>query len=347
VFLLLAIFVLIVSCKHRDHQEIRAVWFSAPSNEYTNETINYIDSLFLQYEQIHITHLFWFNNLKDPGFRESSFRLLDTLIVKAHQKGMKLHPVYSPGAENPGAHKPQIRKEWFIINIKGDTVPCLNFSNDEVKKYVLTDLSEYLKHDIDGINLDFVRFPVNLSFSYDSLTISNFEREASVSFKGSSYDCGNISWCEWVKWNADQVTQLVGEINKTMKGHNKELLLSADVFPDYEMAQVEIGQDWDKWARDKIVDMICPMLYTNNSALFRQYAEKAVCVAGHNVLVLPGIATTSVHNISTCDDLIDQAKICQISGADGMVFFRLSLKEKKYIESIKKLDSSVSNVKSK
>lgn len=339
---LLAILVLIVSCKHRDHQEIRAVWFSAPSNQYSIETSNYVDSLFLLYEQIHITHIFWFNNLKDPRFRESSFELMDTLIVKAHQRGMKLHPVYSPGAENPHANKPQIRKEWFIINIKGDTLPCLNFSNDEVKKYVLTDLSEYLKHDIDGINLDFVRFPVNLSFSYDSLTISDFEREASVSFKGSSYDCGNISWCEWVKWNAGQVTQLVGEINKTLKEHDKKLLLSADVFPDYEMAQIEIGQDWDKWARDKIVDIICPMLYTNNSALFRQYAEKAVRVADHNVLVLPGIATTSVHNISTCDDLINQVKICQTSGADGMVFFRLSLREKKYIERIKKWDSFIS-----
>ncbi|MCX6328666.1 MAG: hypothetical protein NTZ85_03995, partial [Bacteroidia bacterium] len=173
---LLAIFVLIVSCKHRDHQEIRAVWFSAPSNECTRETVEYIDSLFLQYEQIHITHLFWFNNLKDLRFRESSFKLLDTLIVKAHHRGMKLHPVYSPGAENPGAHKPQIRKEWFIINIKGDTVPCLNFSNEEVKKYVLTDLSEYLKHDIDGINLDFMRFPVNMNFSYDNLTLSDFEK---------------------------------------------------------------------------------------------------------------------------------------------------------------------------
>jgi len=332
---------LIASCKQSNHEEIRAVWFSAPSNECTRETVEYIDSLFLQYQQIHITHLFWFNNLKDPGFRESSFRLLDTLIVKAHRRGMKLHPVFSPGAENPVSRKPQIKKEWFIINIKGDTLPCLNFSNNEVKKYVLADLSEYLKHDIDGINLDFVRFPVNMSYSYDDRTLSDFEKDAGVSFKGSNYDCGNISWCEWVKWNADQVTRLVGEINKTMKGHNKELLLSADVFPDYEMAQVEIGQDWDKWAADKIVDILCPMLYTNNSDLFKKYVEKAVRTVDHHVILLPGIATTSVHNISTCDEVVRQAKFCRSSGADGMVFFRLSLKEMKYIERIKEMDSGL------
>lgn len=338
---LLTFFLLIVSCKRNSHKEIRAVWFSVPANECTREAVEYIDSLFLQYEQIHIKHLFWFNNLKDPRFRESSFNLLDTLIVKAHQRGMKLHPVFSPGAENPKNRKPQIKKEWFIINIKGDTLPCLNFSNEEVKKYVLTDLSEYLKHDIDGINLDFVRFPVNMSFSYDIHTLSDFEKKVGVPFKGSSYDCGNIHWCEWVKWNADQVTHLVGEINKSLKRHNKELLLSADVFPDYEMAQVEIGQDWDKWAADKTVDILCPMLYTNNSVLLNQYVEKAVRIVDHRVLLLPGISTTSVHNISTCDEVIRQAKICRFSGADGMVFFRLSLKEMRYIESIKKMDSGL------
>ena len=338
---LLIFFLMMVSCNRSSHEEIRAVWFSAPSNECTRETVQYIDSLFLQYQQIHIRHLFWFNNLKDQRFRESSFSLLDTLIVKAHQRGMKLHPVFSPGVENPNSRRPQIKKEWFIINIKGDTLPCLNFSNDEVKKYVLTDLSEYLKHDIDGINLDFVRFPVNLSFSYDDLTLSDFEKQIGMPFKGTSYDCGNIHWCEWVKWNADQITDLVGQMNKVLKGYNKKLLLSADVFPDYEMAQVEIGQDWDKWAADKIVDILCPMLYTNNSDLFKQYVEKAVRIANHRVLLMPGIATTSVHNISTCDEVVRQAEICRSSGADGMAFFRLSLKEMKYIESIKKMDSGL------
>ena len=94
--LLFLLIIPVLSCKQNIPEEIRAVWFGVPSNEYSIETVKYIDSLFSQYKQIHITHLFWFNNLKDCRLRESSFQLLDTLIVKAHQRGMKLHPVYSP-----------------------------------------------------------------------------------------------------------------------------------------------------------------------------------------------------------------------------------------------------------
>jgi len=48
------------------------------------------------------------------------------------------------------------------------------------------------------------------------------------------------------------------------------------VFPNYESAKVLIAQNWEQWAQQEIIDIICPMLYTNNTDLFRRYIRKTV-----------------------------------------------------------------------
>ena len=78
------------------------------------------------------------------------------------------------------------------------------------------------------------------------------------------------------------------------------------------------------------------MLYTNNSVLFRQYVEKAVRVADHQVLVLPGIATTSAHNISSCEEVVRQTRISPLFRCRWYGLFQAQLKGKKLYRKHKK-----------
>jgi len=322
------------ACKKEPPTEEMAVWLSVPGNSYSPKTGEYIDSLFAEYKKIKITQLFWFNNLRDLRYRDSSFILLDTLIAKAHRAGMKIHPVYYPGAAFLPDGKYDIRKEWLIVNKQGDTIPNLNLANEEVRKYIINDLKEYLKHDIDGIHLDYIRFPLHQSFSYDSITQNRFKAIFGKRPEDGACDGGNMLWCEWIQWNAGQVTELVKEMHHLLKESGKDRMLSAAVFPDNGFAKVEIGQDWHQWAKEKLVDMVCPMLYTENTDLFEQYVKQAVRVAGTQVIVLPGIATNSVHNQSTPAEVIQQIHAAYRAGAEGVTFFRLGLDKMVYIDSI-------------
>jgi uncharacterized lipoprotein YddW (UPF0748 family) len=323
---------LLSSCTAK--KEVRAVWFST-ANEYSEEAASALEQILPEYEQMHITHLFWFNNLRDGRYRKSSFQLLDSLIIRAHKNHMKVHPVYYPGAPFLAGGKYPVKKEWFIIGMKGDTLPSLNLSNPEVQQYILSDISEYLKHDIDGIHLDFIRFPVGQGFSYDSTTLSAFQSVYGKSPLEGPRDSGSILWCQWIRWNAEHVTDLVAAIRQLLDSKRKDLLLSVAVFPDHEMALADIGQDWPAWADQRLADIFCPMIYTQSASLFEKYVREAVAIIDKKAWVLPGIATTSVHNTSTPDDVIRQVEICRRAGADGMTFFRLGSGQKEYIEKLK------------
>jgi dihydrodipicolinate synthase/N-acetylneuraminate lyase len=63
------------------------------------------------------------------------------------------------------------------------------------------------------------------------------------------------------------------------------------------------------------------MLYTNNRALFRQYVERAVTIAGGRLEVYAGIASVSSHNRNTPAGLAAEQAIALDAGANGVVVF--------------------------
>ena len=136
-----------------------------------------------------------------------------------------------------------------------------------------------------------------------------------------SHDCGSMIWCEWIKWNAKQVTRLVEDIGQAISISGKPVLLGADVFPDAETSNVLIAQEWGNWARNGLVDFICPMLYTNNSDLFREYLKNALNLAGGNCRVYPGIGVHTSHNDITKELIIKEVNITREEKTGGMIFF--------------------------
>ena len=106
-----------------------------------------------------------------------------------------------------------------------------------------------------------------------------------------------------------------------MKDSGKTLVLGADVFPDLETAKVLIAQNWGNWAETGLVDFICPMLYTNNLDLFKEYLTKAINAAGQKWKVYPGIGVHTSHNAITTELLIKEVIITRELKTKGMVFF--------------------------
>ncbi|MCX6335327.1 MAG: family 10 glycosylhydrolase [Bacteroidia bacterium] len=211
--------------------------------------------------------------------------------------------------------------EWLIHNIDSTTMPNLNLSLPAVREYWLRKISEALKYDIDGIHLDYTRFPIDQKYSYDTTTIASFKKIYGVSPLEISPDCGNLFWCEWIQWNADQITLTVKSIRELLDNSGKKLLLGADAFPDPETSRILIGQDWTRWAREELVDIICPMLYTNDTALFKKYLDAAIKAVGSECIVCPGIGIFTAENKITSELLSGELEIARNAGAGGIAFF--------------------------
>lgn len=300
--------------------ELRGVWLHPGLFSLNRDkAIIQMDSLFTLYSGIGINNLFCYNAA--PGENNFGWDYLEALVSKGHEKGIKIHPIFYPGYTVNLELEINRNPSWLIRDIDGRFQPHFNLSNPEVRKYWVDKIVSVLKYEVDGIHLDYIRFPVTQMYSYDSLTCEAFREEYQYSPLEVSPDCGSMIWCEWIKWNAKQVTQLVTDIKKAIAESDRPVVLGADVFPDMETADVLIAQNWKEWTSKGLVDFICPMLYTNNSDLFQEYLRNALSVARGSCNVYPGIGVHTAHNDITTDLITEQVKITRAEKTNGMVFF--------------------------
>ena len=76
-----------------------------------------------------------------------------------------------------------------------------------------------------------------------------------------------------------------------------------------------------QWAKERIVDILCPMLYTNNTDVFRRYIKEIVSVAKGKCLGYAAQEFQSYHNKNTPEWVVREVRVAREEGADGVAFF--------------------------
>src|SRR2546425_13324864 len=112
------------------------------------------------------------------------------------------------------------------------------------------------------------------------------------------------------------ITELVERIYHGVKKRNPRLVVSAAVFGDAENAYRLRFQDWRDWLRRDILDVACPMAYTDSTELFRERIRTAVETAG-GARVWAGIGAYQ----NTGDGTVRPIGVARSLGAAGVVLF--------------------------
>ncbi len=117
-------------------------------------------------------------SFKSPHFKGKStandeFDPLACVISKAHASGIKVQPwccVYYQGGYQPA---------WLARSIAGKPLAgdFLSPSNPEVNPYLLSVIKDLLAYDIDGIHLDYIRYP-GTAFDYSDAGRKAFKASA-------------------------------------------------------------------------------------------------------------------------------------------------------------------------
>jgi len=120
----------------------------------------------------------------------------------------------------------------------------------------------------------------------------------------------------WDRFRRLQITELVERIYHGVKKRNPRLIVSAAVFGDADNAYRLRFQDWRDWLRRDIIDVACPMAYTDSTELFRERIRTAVETAG-GARGWAGIAAYK----NTVDGTVEQIGVARGLGAAGVVLF--------------------------
>ncbi|MEI7632916.1 MAG: family 10 glycosylhydrolase [bacterium] len=134
-----------------------------------------------------------------------------------------------------------------------------------VQKLLLDYLQEILvNYDVDGINLDYIRWPGGPpDAGYEENSVNEFMKLTGLDAKKIVFDKENADWKKWVEYREGKVTDFVGKVKEMKDRVKKGAVLSAAVFagaPDLRYFDARF-QNWRMMLAKGYLDAIAPMVY--------------------------------------------------------------------------------------
>jgi uncharacterized lipoprotein YddW (UPF0748 family) len=277
--------------------------------------------------------------VRDPAYDWDFF---GTFLAEAKKRKMEVHPWFCVFPESAILGQVREHPEWLISSSKREMVAVANPALPAARAYEISLMLEVvLKYDVGWVHLDYIRYPCEPTepfFSFDAETLKLFKADTGIDMAAvKARDTGNPAWNVWLHWNTDRVTLFVKELRDALETTGRKIKISAAVFPDAVNARVMIGQDWAAWGRDGLVDMLNPMLYTNDVKLYEKLTREAVGYAAGKALVCPGIGIGTSHNQNTPEGMIEEMRISKALKADGVVYFSSNSLNQPFLDALKAL----------
>jgi len=111
---------------------------------------------------------------------------------------------------------------------------------------------------------------------------------------------------------------LVSRIYRDVKRSKPNLIVSAAVFANDENAYTRRFQDWKRWLAMGVLDVVCPMAYSTDTAIFQKQIEVATTTAhGAKRRVWAGIGAYRIPSESA----IEKINVARALSAEGFILF--------------------------
>ena len=268
---------------------------------------------------------------------------LQLALDTARPHGLRVHAYMNvlpgwKGLEEPPASAGQLwtaHPDWFMVDSLGKkmlpTSGWYAFVNPvipEVRTHLRGIVTELCRYDIDGIHLDYIRYPNDYHLvaaqHYPEATGDELRRHADFSYDPASqaalfetYGWG-VSRRQITRFRSESVTRVVREISYEMqKWKPGECLLSASVIGNPQEGKTHAYQDSGAWAKQGLVDWVVQMNYGTSS--FNRYLKMMRRAAGRGKFSSSVIVGINCKNET--EEILAQIEHTQASGSRGFALF--------------------------
>lgn len=254
---------------------------------------------------------------------------LEFAINAAHKKGLEIHAWLNVvrcfgGTEEEILSHPdhlyQKHPDWLMkVNDNGKTMYWLDPGLPEVRNYLIDIILDMVyNYDIDGLHLDFIRYPhvpFNDEFSYNlygnGQSIQEFRRSNITKF------------LEVLRINIKEIKPDL-KVGVTPLGIYTNIpgAVGLEAFHDVYQASRD-------WLKKDLVDYAVPQIYWDlaENPKFEQLAKDWVANS-HNKNMILGIAA---YKPEVADEMEELIKVSRNTGSDGVAFFRYAfIKNKRF-----------------
>lgn len=265
---------------------------------------------------------------KSPFFRKknevgsNTYDPLEFVIAECHKRGLECHAWF---VTFPLGTKKQVLSQGQSSIVKKQPKICLMHQgewyldpgNPKTTEYLLSLVNEIvINYDIDGIHLDYIRYPENTKKFPDNESFKLYGRGQNLQ-----------------SWRRENINQLVEKIYTQVKEKKPWVQVSASPLGRYQNldyfgkgtwnAYESVHQDAGKWMKDGYLDAVYPMMYYNETSFHQYVADWLKNSNGR--FVTPGLGA---YRLETKEgnwpliDIISQIDSTRSVKANGQTFYR-------------------------
>jgi len=268
---------------------------------------------------------------------------LRVTVDAAREVGLKIYPWFCIFPEGEGVLGGALEQhpDWAMVDKQGQPIGWADPAKLHVRAFEAETIMEVVRdYPIDGVSLDYLRYPNTHDVCYCDFCCSEFRQLYGVDLKevgqgDSILSINTASYLDfhtlysrfahpllprWERWKEGNVTAFLKELREQVKAVRPELEISS-YFWDIESAYT-VCQDWPSWIRQGLLDWANPTLYVYDYRSIRRRCKEYLDVIDG---ACPTYATVGVHTshgrIHSAEEVIEQVKVAREEGMDGVVFF--------------------------
>lgn len=254
---------------------------------------------------------------RNPGYDPLKFA-----IEECHKRGMEIHAWM---VCIPAGNDRQVKLLGKQSVVKKKPTMCIHFKrawyldpgNPETAKYLAAIAKEItMNYDIDGIHLDYIRYPENAENFPDGKTFRKYGKGKTIS-----------------QWRRDNITSIVREIYNDVKLIKPWVKVSSSPVGKYDDTRRYSSKGWNAynavyqdaklWLKTGIHDAVFPMMYFRDNHFYPfalDWEENK-----HGRFVVPGLGIYFLKQKAhewDINEIMRQIHFTRRNGLDGQAFFR-------------------------
>ncbi len=257
----------------------------------------------------------------EEGFENPE--LLGHLIRRCHEEGMEFEAWTCTFPESGRSKLLEEHPECRVMTadgkeyrVEGNGIAWACPASETTREYELALCREVLElyPEIDGLHLDYIRFPSAEVCRCRHCQDEFKERYGFDLLKDNGRD-GVASFDSFVRWRCGHIRHFVERAASLADSFG--VRLTAAVFPFYPSCMYDLGQDWVDWCRSDLLDAVYPMNYNRSALMVGRYT-------GIHAMLLEDSATLLCEGLGVHGDAASIRRISEAAlnhGSQGLVFF--------------------------
>lgn len=262
---------------------------------------------------------------------------LKTAVDAAHEAGIELHAwvwtfavgntrhnlLVGESVQYPGPIIAIKGRSWALagedgrLRVEMQPETWLSPANKKACLFLQDLFSEIVQnYDVDGIQLDYIRFPFQKKYSQVGFDFVTREAFRSATRKEPVLE-GQVNKI-WREWKVSLISNFVKDTSLKLKQIKPKLKISAAVFAlDRALRLQLIQQDWESWVTNGWVDAVYPFYYSFTKEEVKTKLERERIIVNDKAIIIPGFNL----RVLTVGELAERLTAARNAGTLGIALF--------------------------